>query len=293
MAEEQAKIPGRPEDNGWPYFITASLYPLDKGTLDTIIQPQYNRHDSYDLFIMPQFSYGLTDNWQIFTYLVPYIIHENEEGQRTSGNGDIDIGTEYSWMYIDKSDYSAAIYLNLHLPTGDINRDLTDGFIRYMGSILFAKDFPHRNSITQLFGQAGFEFVQRVKHHANSEEDDPAAHVFVLNGGIAQRYETINYSLELNWSTNTWNNGGNENKVYVTPGVYMTIKKNTAIGLGIPIGLTHDADRYEIIANLLVDIETIPKKTDDKDNDDQKTNIDKQGKITKLDNSINHRQAYS
>lgn len=278
-----------PPENGLPYFIAFSVFPVDQGILEEVIVPQYNYSKSTkDLFLLVLSNYGITDKWYVYLFYAPYHILNscqlscddmncqqtslfNTCCGETSGNGDTNLGSQYSWMYIHKSNYSAALVFDLHLPTGDINRNLTDGLMRYSPYLLLAKDFPHKKWRTQLFTQIGFEFVQRIKRHSNPDLDVPAAHYFVLNSGIAARSEKINYSLELDWFTNTWNHGGKDDQLYITPGVYAQVKKDVAIGIGFPIGLTHASYRYQIIGNLYVEIDTIfKKKTDNNESKDKK-----------------------
>jgi hypothetical protein len=276
------------EDNSLPYFLTMSVYPLDQGTFEIIVQPQYNHGSESDLLLMPQLSYGITDNWQIFTFPIIYDIHTDEEGRRTSGNGDIEIGTLYSWMHIHKSEYSAGLMFNLHIPTASLESGITDGLLRYEPSVLLTRDIAHKKWITALFTQVGFEFVQRVKRHRDPEDDDPAAHAFVLNLGIAERSERVNYSLELNWKNDTWNNEGESNELYVTPGVYVLVKESTALGLAVPIGLTQDSDHYQIIATLLVDLDTIFSKKKEDEKKDDKSNLPSSGKPLRINGLNGH-----
>lgn len=245
-----------PADNGYPYFLTNSIYPLDQGILEIIVIPfsAYNPFSRNHVFL-PTFNYGITDSWQIFYSVIPYQIHLDPTLGEVSGMGDMDIGTEYSWMYIKKSNLSAALYLDIHLPTGDIDKNLTDGLIYYTPALMLAQDFVHSDSRTQIFMEFSMSFVQRVKTPQNPELLLPTSHYFELNGGVAERTEKLNFSIEINWFTNEWNNNGSDNEVYITPGFYWYLKKDIALGIGVPIGLTNASYNYMILGNLLVDID--------------------------------------
>ncbi|MBA2654679.1 MAG: transporter [Gammaproteobacteria bacterium] len=291
-ADEEKSV--QPEDNWLPYFLSYSVFPLAKDSYETIIQPQYIRDaDDWLLFLYPQISYGVTDSWFVYFNFTPYIILSQqggtvslsgrrgkkeippalEENQRTSGLGDCDFGSQYSWMYINKSTFSAAVLINFHIPTGDINKNLTDGFFRYEPYVVFAKDFIHGGWRTELFSQTGISLVQRLKKHSSPEDDDRAAHTLILGFGIAERSEKVNLSLEYTLFNNTWNNNGDDNEAYLTPGIYIQAAKNVAVGLGVPLGLTKQASQYQIIGNILVDIDA--PQTAQKTNKDENANSKK------------------
>jgi hypothetical protein len=246
--------------NNMEYFLTLSVYPQDKGELDVYLMgyPQQQRGEQLTTLPMT-LSYGMTDSWLIYITPTPLAIHTSDEDRFNSGYGDTDIGTQYSFLYIHHTPNHAALAFNLHLPTGYINRGLTDGFIRYEPSVLYAHDFVHPTWTFQVFSQTGFSFVQRAKHHSNPQDDNPAAHSFICNVGADIRTLTTNYSLELNLKYNGWNHNGNENILYATPGIYQQIKKSVKIGIGVPIGLTHDSDKYQVL--MILEVDFVPKKS--------------------------------
>lgn len=287
-----------PVDNGYPYFLTTSVFPMDKGLLEWDLEPVYSHGGSgttvlgprkkhkrrtegkdtdRELLFLPQISYGITDSLQVGLGFIPYMIHWETQDpslrgwEHNQGYGDTFLSMQYSWIYIAKTTCCAAVAFNVSFPTGSIEKDLTDGFIHYTPTFILTKDLIHNNWRTQFFTQAAISFVQREKHHTDRSKDATSAHDFIFNFGIAERSEKINYSLEFNWITDTWNHEGDSNEFYVTPGVFAYVRKDVAIGLGVPIGLTRDSDKFQVILNLLIDIETIFSKKDS-DNDDQKSN---------------------
>lgn len=288
-----------PVDNGYPYFLTTSVFPMDKGLLEWNLEPIYlhggagstilgprKKHkrrtkdeedDERDLVFLPQISYGLTDSLQIGLGFIPYMIRwEKVEDPTFKGwehdqcYGDTFLSMQYSWIYIAKTTCCASVAFNVSFPTGSIEKDTTDGFIHYTPTFILTKDLIHDNWRTQFFTQAAVSFVQRVKHHTDRSQDADSAHDFIFNVGVAQRSEKINYSVEFNWITDTWNHDGDSNELYVTPGVFAYVRKDIAIGLGVPIGLTQDSDKFQVILNLLIDIETIFAKKDNDSDDDKK-----------------------
>lgn len=275
----------KPVDNGYPYFISGSVFPNDQGQLEITMVPMYFRADHRrDTIWLQQASYGITDSWLVYMSIIPYMIHRQPElvirkkiissdrWLQESGNGDAAFGMQYSWMYIKNTTCSAAVTFDIAIPSGIINKNLTDGMIYYTPTVILAKDFIHNKWRTELFAQGGISFAQRGKRHSDPRLDEPPANLFIFNGGIAERSERVNYSLEFNWITSTWNHDGDDNEIYITPGVYLYVRKDVAIGLGVPFGLTKTSADYQIIGNILIDLDTIFSKKkngngDDKDKD--------------------------
>jgi hypothetical protein len=281
--------------NNMEYFLTLSVYPQDKGELDVYLMGYPQQERGEQLTTVPiTFSYGMTDSWLVYITPTPLGIHTNEEDRFNSGYGDTDIGTEYSFLYIHHTPNHAALAFNLHQPTGYINRGLTDGFIRYEPSVLYAHDFVHPTWTFQLFSQTGFSFVQRAKRHSNPQDDEPAAHSFICNVGADIRTLNTNYSLELNLKYNKWNHNGNQNILYATPGIYHQIQKNVKIGIGVPIGLTHDSDKYQVL--MILEVDFVPKKSSasesSKKSNGTKTKEAKKSKGTKT-KKVNKRDKYN
>lgn len=69
--------------------------------------------------------------------------------------------------------------------------------------------------------ETSVSLVQRAQRPEDRFRVIPPAHDFYFNAGIAERSEKINYSLEFNWITNTWNHEGTDDEKYITPGVYI------------------------------------------------------------------------
>lgn len=265
-----------PVDNGYGYFLTTSIFPLDQGILEWTIIPIYTHgNDERTFLLAPQVTYGITESWLIGVSFIPLDITRSQNGcgqwETSEGIGDTTFITQYSWLYINQTQCSASVVFNLTVPTGDVNQHLSDGLIHYTPSFILAKDFIHNNWRTQLYTQVAASFVQQVKQPRNPCNQIIPAHEFMFAAGIAERSEKINYSLEFNWFTNTWNHDGDDDEKYITPGVYIYVRKDVAIGLGIPIGLTQDSDNFQIIGNLQIDIETIWKKKSDQSDPDKKT----------------------
>lgn len=240
-------------------FRTELVYPQDKNELQINFVPSYfNLKDQTDIIFPLEFEYGLTDRWQLDVFANTLVIHQATGEQTTSGFGDSGIGTKYSFMNINGSNYHASLSFEMIFPTGNAQKDLGEGLHVYEPSVEFAKDFPEFHH-SQLFSQLGFEILSKIKHEpADDVEDevaggggvaeitDPSAHNLFVNIGYFIPVGVARYVIEMNWSNNKWNHHGNENNLYATPGIVWEVQKNVELALGGSIGLTPSSDRYDI-----------------------------------------------
>ncbi|KTD19213.1 hypothetical protein EAW55_13635 [Legionella jordanis] len=265
------------------------VYPQDKGEIQLSFLPSYfNNREGKTTFFPLEIEYGLTDFWQIDALLDLYQINRPKEGPRGAGLGDVAFGTKYSFMNIAHTNYHAALIFDVDLPTGNINKGLTEGFIAYEPSVAFAKDFPSFHN-SQFFGQTGFSFLQRIKRlnqaplpaaqddnedaPAENEaaapepvetgsvifEDIPAAHFFFLNLGYFLPVGNARYVIETNWITNTWNHRGDENLLYITPGIVWELAGGLELAVGSSFGLTRSSDKYDILLRATYEFELFEK----------------------------------
>jgi hypothetical protein len=138
---------------------------------------------------------------------------------------------------------------SIQVPVGDVNNDLSDGFLEYEPAVILARDFPQLHH-TQFFTELGAGFVQRVDSPRDADTAEPAAHELNLGTGFFVLYPHGAATFEFNWANNRWNHHGTENDVYVTPGYLWRATRNMEIGLGIPVGLNRSSDRFEVSAHV-------------------------------------------
>lgn len=144
------------------FIRTESVYTQGRGELQLSWVPSFFKERSAKTAIAPLFAeFGLTDNWQLNIFLNPYIYTQPNHEAGRSGFGDSGFGTKYGVMNINHSHYHAAVAFNVLLPTGNANKDLSDGTQTYEPALLLARDFPSLNN-SQLFSQIGFEFVRSL-----------------------------------------------------------------------------------------------------------------------------------
>lgn len=231
-------------------FQSEIVYPQQKGEIQFTLTPRFREGDegeNEDFMEIPlRLEYGITDAWQVELGWEAFVNRNPDDGESDSGIGDLQVGTKYSFMNIADSDLHAAGHFQVVFPTGDVDEQLTEGFIRFEPSLILAKDFPELNNL-QLFTQAGFSFVERVKEPDNPEDEEPEAHELILNGGFFIPVQQLVVITEINWNNNKWNDDGDKDELYVTPGLVWGLSKSLEIGAGMPVGLTDDSDDFRII----------------------------------------------
>lgn len=241
-------------------FQTDLVYPQEKGEVQVTFAPQFQRGGKSHRWILPlKIEYGITEAWQVELGWELLKHHHPDEGASTVGPGDLHIDTQYSFMNIANTNFHTAVGFDILFPVGNINHGLTEGFIEYEPFFILAKDFPALHNL-QLFTQVGIGLVQRVKQADDPEEREPAAHECTLNVGfflpLPLPVGTLIVTSEFNWMTNRWNNDGQEDQKYYTPGLVWHLPSGWEIGIGAAIGLNRDADDYRIISTLTFEFDT-------------------------------------
>jgi hypothetical protein len=110
-----------------------------------------------------------------------------------------------------------------------------------------------------VFAQTGFNFVERVKEPDNPDDEEPEAHEFILNGGFFIPIQQLVVTTEINWNNNEWNNDGDKDELYLTPGLVWSLSESWEIGAGMPVGLTDDSDDFRVIGMVTYSFDTMGK----------------------------------
>jgi len=232
-------------------FKTQLVYPQERGELQITFNSTYGRSRGRSLFQTPvSIEYGITKNWQVE---IEWDVQSRriEIGEpRSGGTGDLSFGTQYSFMNMAGSNFHSAVGLEITLPTANIEKELTEGFIEYEPYLLLAKDFPKLGNM-QIFSQAGIGFNQRLRRHLDAEDDEPAAHDLNLGVGAFVPLRQVVFTGEFNLSTNRWNNNGDEREIYFTPGIVWRLPHNFETGFSAPVGLTRDAEKFGFMFKLV------------------------------------------
>jgi len=232
-------------------FKTDVVYPQEKGELEVEVASLYQNQRGGDSWTAPlSLEYGLTDNWQVESEWDSFTRHRSSDGSVASGIGDLELGTQYSFMNVGGSLFHIAPRFSIGIPLGNVNKELSEGFLEYEPAVIVARDFPQLHR-TQVFAEIGAGFVQRVKRPVDADDAEPAAHELNLGTGFFTLFAHGAATFEFNCNNNTWNRHGTENDLYATPGAILRVARNVEIGLGIPIGLNKGSDRFDVMAHVV------------------------------------------
>jgi hypothetical protein len=234
-------------------FKTDVIYPEAKGEFQFELAPTFQRAAGGDTWTVPlSMEYGLTSRWQAEAEWNAFVQSNPTGGSTTCGVGDLELGTQYSFLNVGGSLFHVAPRFSIEFPLGDVNKNLSEGFIEYKPAVIVARDFPWLHD-TQFFTEVAFNLVQRVKTPSDPDEREPAADGLDWNSGFFVPFSRGAISMEFNWDNNRWNNHGNENQMYLTPGLIWKLPGDVEASVGIPVGLNGDSDRFEIIIHLIVE----------------------------------------
>jgi hypothetical protein len=232
-------------------FKTDVIYPQEVGELELELASAYQNHAGEDKWTLPvSLEYGLTDSWQVEGGWDSLVQRYPKNQTVVRGVGDLELGTQYSFMNISGSSFHIAPRFSIQVPVGDVNKGLSEGFLEYEPAVILARDVPELHH-TQFFTEIGAGLVQRVNRPKDTADADPAAHEANLGSGFLVLFPKSAATLEFNWANNKWNHHGTENDLYVTPGCLWRARRNMEIGLGIPIGLNNRSDRFDVMAHLV------------------------------------------
>lgn len=239
-----------PEQPLQELFLSDTVYPQEKGEFQFTLAPSFRHGRESDRWDVPvSIEYGLSDSWQVELEWAALRVRNPRHGGALAGTGDVEVGTQYSFLNIADSPFHAAARFDVQFPLGDVNRELGEGFIEYQPSVILARDIPQWHN-AQLFTQVGFGLVQRVRTPDDRADREPAAHELVWNSGVFVPFSSVVTTLEFSWRNNQWNHGGDENEVYLTPGAVWKLPEDIEVGVGVPFGLNRQSDSIGVITTL-------------------------------------------
>jgi hypothetical protein len=223
-------------------FQTETVYSQEKGETQLTFASRYSKNRAQELFQTPlAIEYGLTDRWQVTLEWSP---NNRLKTQHTStrGIGDLTLGTKYSWMNVRHSNFHLAAGVDVDLPTASVAKELGEGKVEFQPYMVVARDFPGLSHL-QIFSQLGVTFTHCV---TCASDGQPAESTIELNSGMFIAHRQARFVTEINWSK-----GKTENALYLTPGIVFELPHSMEVGVGIPLGLTRDADRVRAIVKLV------------------------------------------
>ena len=257
VASAQDKDAGPREQPIQEVFQGGLVYPQEHGEVQLSFSSRFSKARDHSSLENPfSIEYGITDRWQIELEWNA-LSRRAETGEATTrGKGDFSIGTKYSLMNLRGSNFHTAVGFEISFPSGSVEKQLSDGFIEYSPYVIVAKDFPRLHHL-QLFTQAGVGFVQRWRRSVSGTGEEPAAHKFDLGLGMFVPFRVVVFTNEFNLSTNRWNNGGRQREAFATPGIVGRLPRGWQLGVGVPLGLTRDSNRFGTVVTLVYEFKLL------------------------------------
>src|SRR4029077_682712 len=111
-------------------FQTELVYPQEKGSFQltsSFTFSKANNEFANDLTL----EYGLTHFWQIDLEWQSFARKRAVDGQILRGSGDLRLGTKYSFMNINGSNFHGAVGFELGLPAASLKKGISEGKIEY------------------------------------------------------------------------------------------------------------------------------------------------------------------
>ncbi len=161
-------------------FKSELVYPQEKSEFQFTLLPQFQKSNDFNSIIIPfNAEFGITDSWQIalglnsFQKIVPY------SGSSVYGLDALQVGSKYSFMNIENTNFHAALGFEASIPLKNENSDSGNEHISYEPYILLAVDFPRLHQV-HLFTMTSLEFFDQRSNP--NEEPEPTE--LNLNGGF-------------------------------------------------------------------------------------------------------------
>jgi hypothetical protein len=242
---------------------TETVFLREKGEIQITTSLDFSIGEKEDLLAFPfAIEYGLSDVWEAELEWDTFLFKDPDHEFSTHGIGDLRMGTKYSFLNIGGSNFHIAPGFEIDFPLASVNKDLSDGFMRYEPSLVLALDFPNWNFL-QFFTEIGVGLLDRVKEPDDEEDREPKAHELTWDTGfILPLHEEALITFEFNWETNEWNNNGTDSEMYITPGLDWEFLDDWEFNVEIQIGVNHDADDYKINATLTYEFDLFEEDED-------------------------------
>jgi len=233
-------------------FQSDLVYPQEEDEVQLTLFPSFRKNEnSENTRTLFEVEYGITDAFQIIFEWDGLLYQNPDEGPTLSGPGNIELGGQYSWMALGDGNTHFSFGTLIELPVGPVENGLTEGFIEVQPFAVLARDFPELNQ-SQVFVELGFNWVDRIRNV--SGDDEPEIDSIFWNVGAFFPFGSWRATLEINGSNNKWD-GGNDNEVFITPGIIYKLSKEWEIGIASPIGITDSSDDYRMVGYLMWEFE--------------------------------------
>lgn len=234
---------------GFSYILSNDLTTWGRGSWGIDLMPTFQKYTGSKITSFPiEVGYGVSDS-------IDFRLGFNSYQQITEtgepiykGVGDLHVALKKVFFNVQNAHRDVAINLYASFPTGNFNQYISDGFIHILPSVLVAQYIFLPNWDVQFMAEAGVDMSSRQKKHSDPVDNNPSLTTLVFNAGVGIKNDHNLFTTELNIENSRI--GGQSqgyNEIYITPAMHHFIGSAFSIGVGLPIGLTHDAANYQVV----------------------------------------------
>lgn len=223
-------------------FQTDLVYPQEKSEVQLTFNPVFGKHDAGSYLNLPLLAeYGLTDRWQMELQWNTLETQFPESGKTYSEIGDLEVGTQYSFMNIGNTDFHSALGFELGIPLRHEEGTSDEDVWEYEPYVSVALDLPALNN-AQLFAQTGVGFARNQEEKEGLEAEE-----FSVSGGFFIPFNKVVFTSELSFYSI---DSGDVKQFYLTPGVIFNLPGAWEAGVAAPLGLNSQSDNFMFMAIL-------------------------------------------
>ena len=225
-------------------FQTELVHPQEKNEVQLTFNPVFGKNDGGSYLNLPMLAeYGLTDRWQVELLWNTLQTQFPENGTAYSEIGDLEVGTQYSFMNIANTNFHAALGFELEIPLSHEEGPADNNEWEYEPYVSVALDLPELNN-AQLFAQTGVGFVRNKEEDKGLESEE-----YSVSGGFFIPINKLVFTSELTVYSGK-SDSGRENRFYLTPGAVFNLPGAWEAGVAVPLGLNKRSDEFMVLAIL-------------------------------------------
>jgi hypothetical protein len=227
-------------------FFTKLVYTQQQGEVQISFTPKFT--NSYKSITTPlSIEYGIKNNWQIEVEYNDSLGKSTTEHIDNEEGRSLEIATQYSFLHLANSHYHAALSFTFSLPLSRLADNKQS--VEYQPSFSLARDFPSIHNM-QLFTQLATHLRQTRKleqplaKRQKRNEAPVGSNEWIWNSGYFIPIKQLRLTTELSYVKSK------EREIYLTPGIVWSPHKDWEFGVGIPLGLNNQSNKYGVMINL-------------------------------------------
>ncbi|MGA1841683.1 MAG: hypothetical protein ACMUIU_13755 [bacterium] len=240
----------------------------DKQIIDDIeisIKPKVNETINSECIHPPlSVKYGINPDWE-FNFRLNTFLNNPLKGRSRNGVSDVTVGTKYHWKGLLKYDIDTITAFSVQIPAGS-SEDISDEYTHYRPELKFIKTVPEWKKV-QLSTTIKMDILSGYSEEAETLNQDTLDDSLILDNSLTFTIGALfpvypfNYIFEAEWIS-TEIDGGNQNIVYLTSGVFYDVQEKKhpwirgemQLGLGVRFGLHDTEDSFAFFARLNWDL---------------------------------------